>query len=295
MKIKSNFATLYAHIGPRYYHLPSCWLKVSWLRICSLNSCRLTLLVFAGPLLGQTLINEPEIDVIAEGRSPSSVASLNTALTAEAPIPVSLVIAMPYIGIDATLSSEIDVDNTKTQRQSFQIGAGMLHHASEGAPLWKLETGRMGSFEQQGLLYGKGSLNLEKLFPALRPHNSDKLEAWIGGFSVVGPFHKLIALPEIGWKWTGSEHWYLDFIGPRRLKIGYQKDNWVASLVWRQDILVTIDDEKQASEIRCERKRFILVETTRKIGLGLSVAISAGLRLPGTPAAGVNLSWIPSD
>ena len=268
---------------------------MSGLTFWVLSSWGLIPLLFTGPLLGQTLIKNPEIEALAEGRSSHSLVSHDTVLTTEAPIPVPLVIAMPYLGINARLHSDTDLDNTKTQRQNFQIGAGILHHASEGAPLWKLEVGRLGGFEQQGLPYSEGSFNLEKIFPALRPHNSDKLEAWIGAFSVAGPRQKLITLPELGWNWTGSEHWYIDFIAPRRLKIGYQRDNWVSSLVWRQDILVTIHNEELSSEIRLERKRFILIETSRMIGLGLSVAISAGLRLPGTPAAGVNLSWIPSD
>lgn len=154
-------------------------------------------------------------------------------IDAQIPIPQKLFFAMPYLDLSGWHMSTREQEGSSTP-DSFQqgrLGIGLLHHADEGAPAWKI-----------GISYGAGSakindqaqsssrqnrygdlrldLNLEKWIPSLRPQLTDRVFAWIG-FKVVSSLDRdmgPLMLPELGWEFS-RERFSLRLVVPKEARV----------------------------------------------------------------------------
>lgn len=245
--------------------------------------------------MAQTRIRPPVVEGLAEGSEANVTRStLRTNADIEAPVPVALGPGMPYIHVLSYMKQTKGTDDSLGTQTDLQLTVGMLHHANEGAPWWKLESGRLGCLSCQGYWLNRGAFNLEKAFPVLRPNNSDKLDAWIGLSTVTGHKFKTFFLPEIGWKLTSTDHWLFEFNAPHLARVGFVDREWLGALAWRQDIRPVVR-KSEIGKIEWERTQYLLAQAGRELSMGLDLLLSAGVRFPKTAAVSIQLSWSPRD
>lgn len=243
--------------------------------------------------LSQTRIKPPVVGWSVEGKDPGKTESRQAATgDLEAPVPVALWIGMPYLHVRYAIIKEVLEADGDHHLTDLQVTVGMLHHASEGAPLWKAETGRLGSNSDRGFWMNRASLNLEKIFPKLRPHNSDKLDSWMGVFTVTGQNYKSYAVPELGWSWISTDGFLFDINAPHRIRIGYQDREWMGAAAFIQDWAITNDHDAR-SGLKIAKRRSIAAQASREIFPDLELLVSAGVRLPNVSETGMSIRWTP--
>lgn len=252
-------------------------------------------LIFCGRLYGQTRIIPPRVEFLSQSSRTDEQQSVRKVSTdIEAPIPFAFGIGMPFLRANGRWSQLEDAEGAVRRKRDFVFSLGMLHHAAEGAPWWKFEAGRFGCLECRGFWTSRGALNLEKAFPSLRPYNSDKLEAWLGAAAVSGENGRTYFLPEFGWTWRSTDRWLFEFVAPYSARIGMEDREWLGAATWRQDIVPTTDKDTP-SGVQLERSQYVFAQAGRRLAFGLNVLLSAGVKLPNTATAAVEIGWRPSD
>lgn len=253
----------------------------------------------------QTRILPPYASWIGEGHEAGKTkASQQAVVEAEIPVPLAAWIALPFVHVTASETRDI-YEHTTVKHLQLQGTVGLLHHASEGAPLWKAEAGRWGRINGSGYSANRATLNLEKMFPVLRPYESDTLDSWVGVYTLSEPKGPTYFTPELGWSWLASNRLLIDFAFPYRARMGYRDHVWMGVLAFRRQIVVkevtrllddnTDGDSRSNKTLSFEEKRSIMLEASRSLGLGFELMISAGIRLPHVPSFGASILWTPES
>lgn len=250
------------------------------------------LCVMAAPCIAQTRIATPQFEYGTYGRDDENSHSQRATWNAEAPIPVAARFAMPFVHLYESGTTKYFDDSQVTFLRDQRIFVGLLHHADEGAPLWKWEIGRWGEFGNRGYMLQRASFNIEKIMPFLRPFNSDKLDSWIGVSTISGQGGVTYALPQLGWSWASSGGWIIDMGPPEYMRVGLKDGDWTAALSLRNS-WTPQEDDSRAGGIRVNIERLATLEAIRELPLGWSTTLSAGMKLPQTPYAALALGWRP--
>lgn len=257
------------------------------------------LLLACEPATAQTRIEPPGLEV---SETPSSQndreGSQQWALNLSAPVALTAGMTMPFVKWQ-----EIDrrVFANDADHQNFEIDrrvlVGFLHHPAEGAPEWKFDFGRQGSFASQGRFMSSVSYNLEKVVPQLRPENSDKLDSYVTATALVGRENQILVLPEFGWRWRElSSGLVIDCVLPKLLRIGYHEDDWTATVgakqIWR-----IVDNDTAATGFTIRPQRLIVVEATRQLQRGFDLTFAGGgeIRETTLPYVSLAFGWSPLD
>jgi hypothetical protein len=241
-------------------------------------------------LFAQTQAKLPVINFMAEGQSHESDQSYQGNVDAEIPIPVALDPGMLFLRTFA--NTRRFAGDSPLPERSYLMGLNLLHHAAEGAPLWKVGAGYLTNSQRQSASNVDVFFNLEKLFPFLRPNGSDRAHSWIGFSS----FHNenSIVLPEFGWSWVTKDNIIFDIIAPRLIKLGYMQGEWTCSGLLRQDSIILWDQES-SSRLGIERRRYYLAEVARTFGHGFLATFGAGMSSKNAPVASFGITWKPAD
>jgi len=223
----------------------------------------------------------------------SKKSSVTAMAAAEIPIPIALIYGMPSLQAETRdLTERFEDHSTRWSVQDFRLG--FLHHAAEGAPLWKVSAGRWGALDREGHWISRFDLNLEKIFPSLRPNNSDTLDAWLGVTHLAENDHKHFMFPDVGWSWRAYGYAVIDIIIPKRIRLAYRDRSWMAGIVAKQEqIIFQIEDsqERRAQQLTTERRNYLIIEASRALDFGLNATLEAGIRVPRTPVYGASMTW----
>ncbi|MCX6116887.1 MAG: hypothetical protein NT027_05055 [Proteobacteria bacterium] len=205
----------------------------------------------------------------------------------EIPIPLAAGVAMPFVSAKQTTRQ------TNQFKRSQQFELGMLHHAAEGAPLWKASLGYWRDHNLHEAAITNLSLNLEKLFPVLRPNNSDRLDSWIRLEGIHATSDSYLPVPELGWTWRSTQGAVFDFIFPRRIMIGYHEDEWTGLIGYQEDNFYELRDSTKKTMKNSKMKR-IVFEAQRNIVESLSMHFSAGITSKSSPSISAGMKWQPT-
>lgn len=136
---------------------------------------------------------------------------------ADIPIPVPLWIAMPY----ATLRlSDRETAGDPHYLSDHKLGLGLLHHAAEGDPAWRLDIIRGGPPNSRPSLRSRFIASLIKPFPWLRIRPSDNVVSWLGLNYLTRPSATSLVIPELAWYRKGSEGFVIDLLAPKHFFMG---------------------------------------------------------------------------
>ena len=134
------------------------------------------------------------------------------------PIPVALWLAMPF----ATVRYE-DQLVSGNFRSDPRYGIGLLHHAAEGDPAWRLDLTRIGPWNKQPSINARYLFNLVKTMPALRLRPSDTTYSWLGVNVLKLPVSgRTLLIPEIAWSRIGTDGLAIDILAPQHIYLGYR-------------------------------------------------------------------------
>jgi hypothetical protein len=138
-------------------------------------------------------------------------------LAIDAPLPIPMWVAMPFV----TLRYE-----DRQPRFGFQsdqrYGVGLLHHAAEGDPAWRLELFRLGNWKHKPTPQFRSIFNLLKAIPGLKLRPSDSSYSWVGINVLKQPNSgKFIFIPELAWSKRGADGLTIDILIPKHLYLGY--------------------------------------------------------------------------
>jgi hypothetical protein len=232
----------------------------------------------------QTRILPPTLEF-----SQTKIKDKKSSVDIEIPVPVAFPWSMPFLKFQ---------DRTKSEEDQFardrHIRVGLLHHAAEGAPLWKAS---LGPWSDHGNRFGVSTeslLNIEKIFPKLRPNNSDKLESWIQMTTLTPNHGHTLFAPEAGWTWRSGDGLVIDFIVPRKIMVGWVEGEWLGKMGYKEsNFFETVSED--SVKIKKTRSQYLVVEAERGVGLDCSLTLSAGMQLPRAPHFGLGVSWNPQN
>ena len=140
-------------------------------------------------------------------------------LSVDIPVPIALWVAMPFFTIRYA-----DRNSSTGFVSDQRYGIGMLHHAAEGDPAWRLDFSRIGTLRGKAATRSRLILNLVKPFPRLRLRPSDTTFSWIAINALSMPGKKPLWIPEIAWSRKGSDGLIVDLLAPEHLYLGYRGD-----------------------------------------------------------------------
>lgn len=138
-------------------------------------------------------------------------------LTSDLPIPLALWVAMPFVSLkleDFFVAGRYLVDQS--------VGLGLLHHAAEGDPAWRVEFYRVGAWTTRPVTRSRALFNLVKYFPAFRLRPSDTTFSWLGLNSLTLSNGKTIFIPELAWTRDGPDGLSVDLNLPQHFFLGYK-------------------------------------------------------------------------
>jgi hypothetical protein len=138
-------------------------------------------------------------------------------LNLDIPIPVALWIAMPFMTV-----RYLDRTNAQVFASEQKYGVGLLHHAAEGEPAWRLDLERVGAIQAKPAHHTRFIVNLVKFLPSLRLRPSDTTFSWTGLNVFWKAGHKALVIPEVGWTRRGPDGLYVDLIVPKHAFIGFR-------------------------------------------------------------------------
>lgn len=133
------------------------------------------------------------------------------------PIPVAMWIAMPFI-----TTRYLDRTNEKGIGSEQRYGVGLLHHAAEGDPAWRLDVERLGPIHATPAHHSRFIVNLVKYLPSLRLRPSDTTFSWTGLHVFWKSGQKTLVVPEVGWTRGGSDGLHVDLVLPKHAFIGFR-------------------------------------------------------------------------
>lgn len=142
-------------------------------------------------------------------------------LSIDVPIPIALWQTMPF------LKTEYGDQLSGNVFQAEQrLGFGLLHHAAEGEPAWRIELIRLGLWGHQPGIQGRYIFNLVKYLPMLRLRPSDMTYSWLGLNTIRLPKSgELLVIPELAWSRLGTDGLWIDLKLPQHINFGYRGRN----------------------------------------------------------------------
>lgn len=138
-------------------------------------------------------------------------------LTSDVPIPLALWVAMPFVSLN---HEEFFAEGRYLVDQ--RTGVGLLHHAAEGDPAWRVEFYRLGTWTTKPVTRSRALFNLVKYFPAFRLRPSDTTFSWLGLNSLTLSDGKTIFIPELAWTRDGPDGLSVDLNLPQHFFLGYK-------------------------------------------------------------------------
>lgn len=139
-------------------------------------------------------------------------------LVVDAPIPVALWMTMPFLTIRYEDQMAADIF-----RADQRIGVGLLHHAAEGEPAWRIDLSRIGTWNHKPGIHARTLFNLVKAAPALRLRPSDTTYSWVGINVLKLPASgKTLFIPELAWSRLGTDGLAIDIMIPQHIYLGYR-------------------------------------------------------------------------
>lgn len=176
------------------------------------------------------------------------------------PIPLALRVAMPFL-----TTRYLDRNDQRGFGSDQRYGMGLLHHAAEGDPAWRLDFERLGPITARPAHHSRLIINLVKYFTSLRLRPSDTTFSWTG-LNVFGkPGHKTLIVPELGWTRSGPDGLYVDLVLPKQAVLGYRGPVFAFTAGVRQDLRAI-----QANDVKATHQW--VVERQAKLTLGAKYA-----------------------
>ena len=146
-----------------------------------------------------------------------AVTTIQRRLSADIPIPLALWVVMPFASLD---HEDLVVDGKYLVDQ--RAGIGVLHHAAEGDPAWRIEVQRLGVWTTRPTVRSRAIFNLVKHFPSLRLRPSDTTFAWLGLNSLTLTNGQTMFIPELAWTRDGPDGLSVDLNVPQHFFLGYK-------------------------------------------------------------------------
>ena len=212
------------------------------------------------------------------------------------PIPIALGSTMPF-----ALIRHRDLTQTNAPRHytsDERVGLGLLHHAAEGEPAFRVEISRIGRAQNEAYTWSRALVNTGKFIPWLRLDSGDDLTSWIGANYLSKWESAGLWIPEFAWQRSARDGTVIDLVAPRHLILGLRGSVFGVLAGARQSLIRWSDQTANArgrawilrreSLLRCEwyvTSEFILnAELTRDLE-----------KNPDTHASGMGiaLQWIP--
>jgi hypothetical protein len=138
-------------------------------------------------------------------------------LVVDAPIPVALWMTMPFVTVRYEDQMAADIF-----RADQRFGFGLLHHAAEGEPAWRIDLSRIGTWNHKPAIHARTLFNLVKAAPALRLRPSDTTYSWVGINVLKLPASgKTLFIPELAWSRLGTDGLAIDIMIPQHIYLGY--------------------------------------------------------------------------
>jgi len=162
--------------------------------------------------------SEPELTANQSGlTSKNKSLTRQRTLNLDIPIPVAFWIAMPFMTV-----RYLDRTNAQVFASEQKYGVGLLHHAAEGDPAWRLDVERVGAIQATPAHHTRFIVNLVKYLPSLRLRPSDTTFSWSGLNVFWKAGHKALIIPEVGWTRRGPDGLYVDLIVPKHAFLGFR-------------------------------------------------------------------------
>jgi hypothetical protein len=139
-------------------------------------------------------------------------------LVVDVPIPVALWMTMPFFTV--RYEDQMTADIFQADQR---FGLGLLHHAAEGEPAWRIDLNRIGTWNHKPAIHARTLFNLVKAAPALRLRPSDTTYSWVGINVLKLPESgKTLFIPELAWSRLGTDGLAIDIIVPQHIFLGYR-------------------------------------------------------------------------
>jgi hypothetical protein len=209
---------------------------------------------------------------------------------AEAPVPVPIFQTLPLVHASSkamTLQTDLEPRLIKNQI----IGVGLLHHAQEGAPVWKYQLGRWSNQTDQPALWQRLDLNLDKLFPLLRPKNSDQANSWFA-LNVTSSSLSHHVWPEFGWIWFTDDGPSIDIKAPEHILLGWKEGYWHAFAGYHQMLFTDYHSSETENWGTSRRSLYwVALDVKREVTNQWHTNIGAGLTTDHYPIVTWCLEW----
>ena len=174
-----------------------------------------------GPELGWTSWRNISEDTASTGANASQTSELmerERRLVVDVPIPVALWMTMPFFTV--RYEDQMTADIFQADQR---FGLGLLHHAAEGEPAWRIDLNRIGTWNHKPAIHARTLFNLVKAAPALRLRPSDTTYSWVGINVLKLPESgKTLFIPELAWSRLGTDGLAIDIIVPQHIFLGYR-------------------------------------------------------------------------
>lgn len=218
-------------------------------------------------------------------------------LDADIPIPMPLWVGMPF----ATLRIKDRIESTSSRYLSdHKIGIGLLHHAAEGDPSWRIELTRQGPINKRPSVLTRAITSLIKPFPWLRIRASDNIQSWVGVNYVSRQMAKELFIPEFAWIREGQDGFLIDLIAPKHLFLGLRSSRFGMAVGLEQDwehwSANHQSTEKETWDLRRRTKLKLAVYPSHQVELNTSISRDiAGQQDQQELGVEVALKWSPTQ
>ena len=219
----------------------------------------------------------------------------NRFFNADIPLPVPLWIAMPFSTIRLRDRS---VETTPAYFSDNKIGLGLLHHAAEGDPAWRLDVARGGPINATPSVRTRLIASLIKPFPWLRIRPSDNVYSWVGLNYVSRPDERALLIPEFAWYREGYEGLVIDLVAPKHLFFGFRNAKLGFLIGMEQDWVnwrTNDSSEKSSWTIqRLARAKLILAPDSEYVFSGSLLHDMAFTNDVDNMGVEIALQWVPN-
>jgi hypothetical protein len=247
-----------------------------------------------GPEIGQDWRRNPDPNDDEElyGKS------IERRADADIPVPMAIGASMPFLTVRYRDHVRPHLDPAFVSDQKF--GLGLLHHAAEGDPEWRLDVARVGSMASQPAVWGRALFNIGKSFPWLKLDHSDELTSWIGLNAVADDRRKTLWFPEMAWIRVARDGTVIDLAAPGRFFLGLRGTVFGVFAGAEQQLLRWTNAHKSAQSTRwlLRRESVLKIEWYLRDEYKLTMRLARELSQTSdtaATAAGVSLMWIPNS